>query len=123
MPPLWRTKTPTSQGFVAAGGGVRRSLAEGPAEVLVHHGADVPPEVGEEDAARAQVLGARRQLLVLLLDRHGPQGAKPATVLLGGLHFGVQGQFLEQKIIILHFQKEKVLRDILEADLDPEPVL
>lgn len=82
---------------MAAGGGVRRGLAEGPAEVLVHHGADVPPEVGEEDAAGAQVLGPRRQLLVLLFDRHGPQGAQPAAVLLGGLHFGVQGQFLKQR--------------------------
>lgn len=87
--------THTSYGLVAAGGGVRRRLAECSAEVFVHHGADVALEVGEEDAAGAQVLGSRRQLLVLLFDRRGPQGTEPAAAVLGLLHFGIQGQFLE----------------------------
>lgn len=66
-------------------------MAQGSAEVFVHHGADVSLEVGEEDAAGAQVLGSRRQLLVLLFDR---LGAEPTATILGVLHFGIQGQFL-----------------------------
>lgn len=39
--------------------------AEGPGEVLVHHAADVPLVVGEEDTARSQVLCLRGLLLLL----------------------------------------------------------
>lgn len=94
--------THTSYGLVAAGGGVRcrRRVAQGSAEVLVHHGADVSLEVGEEDAAGAQVLSARRQLLVLLFfdwrvgGRAKTATATVATSILAVLHLGVQGQFL-----------------------------
>lgn len=81
------------------GAGVRRRLAKGAAEVFVHHGADVALEIGEQDAAGAQVLCAWRQLLVLLFDGRGPQGAEPASVttLLGVLHLGIQSQFLKIK--------------------------
>lgn len=85
---------------MAAGGGVRRRVAQGSAEVLVHHGADVSLEVGEEHAAGAQVLSARRQLLVLLFfdwrvwGRAKPAAATVATSILAVLHLGVQGQFL-----------------------------
>lgn len=86
---------------MAAGGGVRRRrrVAQGSAEVLVHHGADVSLEVGEQDAAGAQVLGARRQLLVLLffdwrVGRRAKPAATVATAILAVLHLGVQGQFL-----------------------------
>lgn len=71
-------------------------MAQGSAEVLVHHGADVSLEVSEEDAAGAQVLGSRRQLLVLLFDRRVARGAEPAAAILGVLHFGIQGQFLRR---------------------------
>lgn len=62
-------------------------MAQGSAEVLVHHGADVTLEVGEEDAAGAQVLRSRRQLLVLLLDGRVARGAETAPAILGVLHF------------------------------------
>lgn len=92
------THTHTSYGLVAAGGGVHCGVAQGSAEVLVHHGADVSLEVGEEHAAGAQVLGSRRQLLVLLLlDGRVAGGAEPAAAILGVLHFGIQGQFLEEE--------------------------
>lgn len=81
-------------------------LAERPAEVLVHHGADVPLEVGEEDAAGADVLGLGGSLLlgaaVFLLDvgrgvaGEGAAGAGAAAALRGFLHFGVKGEFLEE---------------------------
>lgn len=89
------TDTRTSCGLVPARCRVRRRLAEGSAEMLVHHRADVALEVGEEDAAGAQVLSARRQLLVLLFDGWRPRGAQPAAALLGVLHFGIQSQLLE----------------------------
>lgn len=72
-------------------------MAEGSAEVFVHHGADVSLEVSEEDAAGTQVLGSRRQLLVFLFDR---RGAEPGATVLGILHFGIQGQFLRNHMQI-----------------------
>lgn len=82
-------------------------LAERPAEVLVHHGADVPLEVGEEDAAGADVLGLGGSLLlgaaVLLLDAgrgvagEGAAGAGAAAAFRGFLHFGVKGELLEKR--------------------------
>lgn len=81
-------------------------LTERPAEVLVHHGADVPLEVGEEDAAGANVLGLGGSLLlgaaVFLLDAgrgvagEGVADAGAAAALRGFLHFGVKGEFLEE---------------------------
>lgn len=93
------TNTRTSRCLVAARRRVRRRLAEGSAEVLVHHRADVTLEVGEEDAAGAQVLGARRQLLVLLFDHWG---AEPAAAVLVVLHFRIQGQLLKRAQIYLY---------------------
>jgi len=75
--------------------------------VLVHHGADVPLEVGEEDAAGADVLGLGGTLLlgaaVLLLDAgrgvagEGAAGAGAAAALRGFLHLGVKGELLEER--------------------------
>lgn len=81
---------------MAARGGVYSRVAQGSAEVLVHHGTDVSLEVSEEDAAGGQVLSSRRQLLVLLFDRRVARGAEPAAAILGVLHFGIQGQFLRR---------------------------
>lgn len=85
--------------------GEAAGLAERPAEVLVHHGADVPLEVGEEDTAGADVLGLGGSLLlgaaVLLLDAgrgvagEGAAGAGAAAALRGFLHFGVKGELLQ----------------------------
>lgn len=85
--------------------GEAAGLTECPAEVLVHHGADVPLEVGEEDTAGADVLGLGGSLLlgaaVLLLDAgrgvagEGAAGAGAAAALRGFLHFGVKGEFLQ----------------------------
>lgn len=86
------THTHTFSSLVAAGSRVRACEAQGSAEVLVHHGADVALEVREEDAAGAQVLSSGRQLLVLLFDGWV---AKPAAIL-RLLHFGIQGQFLRE---------------------------
>lgn len=79
--------------------GEAAGLAERPAEVLIHHGADVPLEVGEEDTAGADVLGLGGSLLlgaaVLLLDAGrgvaGEGAAGAAAALRGFLHFGVKG--------------------------------
>lgn len=89
-----KTHTHTSYSLVAAHRGVCSRVAQGSAEVLVHDGTDVSLEVGEEDAARAQVLGSWRQLLILLFDWQVARGGKPTAAILGVLHFGIQGQFL-----------------------------
>lgn len=86
-----------------AAGGVgrgRRGVAKCTAEVLVDDSADVPVEICEEDAAGAQVLGPRGQLLVFLLDGGGSGGAQAAgaAAVLRFLHFGVQGQLLTQQM-------------------------
>lgn len=85
--------------------GEAAGLAERPAEVLIHHGADVPLEVGEEDTAGADVLGLGGSLLlgaaVLLLDAgrgvagEGAASAGAAAALRGFLHFGVKGESLQ----------------------------
>lgn len=70
--------------------------------MLVHHGADVPLEVGEENTAGVDVLGLRGSLLlgaaVLFLDAGrrvaGEGAAGAAAALRGFLHFGVKGEFL-----------------------------
>lgn len=100
--------TPPGAGVprLGAAEGEAAGLTEGPAEVLVHHGADVPLEVGEEHAAGADVLGLGGSLLlgaaILLLDAgggvagEGAAGAGAAAALRGFLHFGVKGEFLEE---------------------------
>lgn len=95
---LEEAEAPTSGRLVAAGA---RVLAQGSAEVLVHHRADVALEVGEEDAAGAQVLGSRRQLLVLLLDGRGPRGTEPAHAVLGLLHLRIQSQLLHRRRVLI----------------------
>lgn len=103
-----RLLTPPGAGVPRRLGAAEREaagLAERPAEVLVHHGADVPLEVGEEDAPGADVLSLGGPLLLgaalLLLDAgggvagEGAAGAGAAAALRGFLHFGVQGEFLE----------------------------
>lgn len=100
--------TPPGAGVPSRLGAAEREaagLAERPAEVLVHHGADVPLEVGEEDAPGADVLSLGGPLLLgaalLLLDAgcgvagEGAARAGAAAALRGFLHFGVQGEFLE----------------------------
>lgn len=83
---------------------VAARLAQGPAEVFVHHGADVPLEVGEQDAAGVDVLRLwwalflRAAFFLLyaggsLAGKRGAAAAAAVTwagvALLGLLHFGV----------------------------------
>lgn len=102
------TYTHTFSSLVAAGCRVGARVAEGSAEVLVHHGTDVALEVREEDAAGAQVLGSRWQLLVLLFD----EGVAEPAAILRLLHFGIQGQFLRENTgrtdCCLNFLKRKL---------------
>ena len=95
----------TSGGLAAAvgAGRVAAGLAQSPAEVLVHHGADVPLEVREEHTPGAQVLRLRLLVAaaVLLLDggmgRVGERAAPAAsahTVVGLLLHFRIKRQFL-----------------------------
>lgn len=106
--PRWALLTPPGARVprrLRAAQGEAAGLAERPAEVLIHHGADVPLEVGEEDTAGADVLGLGGSLLlgaaVLLLDAgcgvagEGAAGAGAAAALRGFLHFGVKGEFLQ----------------------------
>lgn len=56
--PLLTPPGPGAPGCFAActAWGIAARLAQGPTEVLIHHRADVPLEIGEEDAAGVDVL-------------------------------------------------------------------
>lgn len=89
--------------FVAAGWGsaVAGGLAQGTAEVFVHHWTDVSLEVGEEDASWADVLGLGRLLLLghavlLLYSGRGMAGERVPSAYGFFLHFGIESQFLKQ---------------------------
>lgn len=86
--------------------GIAARLAQGPTEVLVHHRADVPLEIGEEDAAGVDVLGLRWALFLwaaffffdtgwILAGKGGAATARAVAgaggAFLGFLHFGVIG--------------------------------
>lgn len=107
-PPLLQGVPLTSPGsrasvrFAAgAAWGVAARLAKGPTKMFVHHRADVPLEVGEEDTSGVDVLGFRWALFLgaalLFFDAGwgwvGEGGAPAGTAagasaaLLGFLHF------------------------------------
>lgn len=81
--------------------GVAARLAKGPTEMFIHHRADVPLEVGEEDTSGVDVFSFRRALflwaVLLFFDTGwglvGKRGAPTGTAagagaaLLGFLHF------------------------------------
>lgn len=106
--PLLTPPGPGAPGCFAArtARGIAARLAQGPTEVLVHHRADVPLEIGEEDAAGVDVLRLWWALFLwaafFLFDTGwslaGKGGAAAAgavagagVALLGFLHFGVIG--------------------------------
>lgn len=86
--------------------GIAARLAQGPAEVFVHHRADVSLEIGEKDAAGVDVLRLwwalflRAAFFFFYTSRSlaGEGGAATATAVAGAgvallcfLHFGVTG--------------------------------
>lgn len=92
-----------SWALVAAGWGraVAAGLAQGAAEVFVHHRTDVSLEVGEEDAPWADVLSLRRLLLLgctvlLLYSGRRMAGEQVSSTDRLFLHFGIESQFLKQ---------------------------
>lgn len=104
--PLLTPPGPRAPGCFAActAWGIAARLAQGSAEVLIHHGADVSLEIGEEDAAGVDVLclwwalflWAAFFLFYAGWSLAGKGGAAAAVAgagvaLLGFLHFGVIG--------------------------------
>lgn len=99
--------------------GIAARLAQGPAEVLVHHRADVPLEIGEQDAAGVDVLSLWRALFLwtaffLFYTGRCLAGKRAAAAtavtgagvtLLGFLHFWVIGYFLLKERKRSQFQK------------------
>lgn len=83
--------------------GVAARLTKGPTEMFVHHRADVPLEVGEEDTSGVDVFSFGRALFLwaallffdtgwgLVGERGAPAGtaARAGAALLGFLHFRV----------------------------------
>lgn len=89
--------------FFAAGWSraVAAGLAQGAAEMFVHHRADVSLEVGEEDASWADVLSLRWLLLLgravlLLYSGRGMAGERVPSAYGFFLHFRIKSQFLKE---------------------------
>lgn len=116
--------------------GIAARLAQSPTEVLVHHGADVPLEIGEEDAAGVDVLRLwwalfLRAAFFLFYTRRSLAGkggtaaaaavAGAGVALLGFLHFGVIGQFLlkERKNREVNFKSDGKLGSYCNPSTDP----